>query len=112
MGGGEIFVRLRSTKKFYNKRALIHLYMLHYKCARVPKRALIFTIIISAATESPSFSLLLSLSLSLSLSFVSRAAAHNILKTALFLLNSAARLLLFDFHNRRIDVRLDDLLEH
>ena len=84
--------------------------MLHYKCARVPKRALIFTIIISAATESPSFSLLLSLSLSLS--FVSRAAAHNILKTALFLLNSAARLLLFDFHNRRIDVRLDDLLEH
>ena len=82
--------------------------MLHYKCARVPKRALIFTIIISAATESPSFSL----SLSLSLSFVSRAAAHNILKTAQFLLNSAARLLLFDFHNRRIDVRLDDLLEH
>jgi hypothetical protein len=37
---------------------------------------------------------------------------YNILKTALFLLNSAARLLLFDFHNRRIDVRLDDLLEH
>ena len=82
--------------------------MLHYKCARVPKRARI-TIIISAAKarrRPPS------LSLSLSLSRFPRAAVYNILKTPPFLLNSAARLLLFDFHNRRIDVRLDDLLEH
>jgi hypothetical protein len=105
-------VRLRSKQRsFNNKRALkIHLYMLHYKCARVPKRVRI-TIIMSAAkarSRPPS----LSLSLSLSLSRFPRAAVYNILKTALFLLNSAARLLLFDFHNRRIDVRLDDLLEH
>ena len=102
-------MRLRSKQRsFNNKRALIHLYMLHYKCARVPKRVRI-TIIMSAAkarSRPPS------LSLSLSLSRFPRAAVYNILKTALFLLNSAARLLLFDFHNRRIDVRLDDLLEH
>ena len=30
----------------------------------------------------------------------------------LLLLNRAARLLLLDFHNRRVDVRLDDFIEH
>ena len=83
--------------------------MLHYKCARVPKRVRI-TIIMSAAkarSRPPSLSLFLSLSLSFP-----AAAVYNILKTPPFLLNSAARLLLFDFHNCRIDVRLDDLLEH